>query len=565
MNDMIHPHAGAKFVSAEEAPMIVFTICSRNFLGYAQTLWDSLRQTHPNVIFHVGLCDEEGDCDLLTHPFEFIRISELGIQRWDEMVSRYDITELNTALKPFIFLLLFSRYPGQPIFYIDPDILAFSTFDEVFAQLESGANCVLTPHVNGPSEFSEMNDQQFLRYGVYNMGFCVLRGVPEVRRVVSWWARRLETQCVVDLENGLFVDQKWADLFPAYIEKTAILRHPGYNVAYWNLAQRLVRQDEDGIWRVNGERLRFFHFSGNKIEKEDEFSRHSEVFTVDTIGDVRKLLKIYRNAVQGGGHAYYRGIPYAFNWGHDGRKNVHTPSSVEAERRANASRTPHLPVEILAEGSEIDSRAPLPVWAAQRQMIDQRIRAEVIGDAVIEGFCAVCNAPSRFRDEGMLIEAANPNWGRSLVCECCHSPSHVRAAAKLLGQTNAVPATSRVQVDHQALLDCEWLREAADVRSLGGKNDLASLTVLCGESVDTDLQDSLVQAFEAMEPGGYLLLSPTGFTEGLLPETVAPESLLAQAGFVECKSLLYWSERLCHFGDPQVMMTARKPVAVSRR
>lgn len=563
MNNTIQPHVGAKFETAEEAPMIVFTICSRNFLGYAQTLWDSLRQTHSNVIFHVGLCDEAGDCDLLTHPFEFIRISELGIQRWDEMVSSYDITELNTALKPFIFLLLFSRYPGQPIFYIDPDILVFSAFDEVFAQLESGANCVLTPHVNGPSEYSEMNDQQFLRYGVYNLGFCVLRGVPEVRRVVSWWARRLETQCVVDLENGLFVDQKWADLFPAYIEKTAVLRHPGYNVAYWNLAQRLVRQDEDGIWRVNGDRLRFFHFSGNKIEKANEFSRHSEVFTVDTIGDVRKLLEIYRSAVQGGGHAYYRGIPYAFNWGHDGRKNVHTPSSVEAERRANASLTPHLPVEIIAGDNAVDPRSPLLVWAAQRQVVDQRVRTEVIGGAAIEGYCAVCSAPSHFRDEGTLLEAGNPNWGLGLVCEGCHTPSHIRAVAKLLGQTNAVPAASHIQVDHRALLDCEWLREAAEVRSLGEANDPAGLVALCGGQAGLDLQPSLVQAFEALEPGGHLLLSLAGFTTGMTPEVVAPELLLAQVGFVERQHLLYWSERLCHFGDPQVMLTARKPVVAS--
>ena len=64
---------------------------------------------------------------------------------------------------------------------------------------------------------------------------------------------------------------------------------------------------------------------------------------------------------------------------------------------------------------------------------------------------------------------------------------------------------------------------------------------LCGGQAGLDLQPSLVQAFEALEPGGHLLLSLAGFTTGMTPEVVAPELLLAQVGFVERQHLLYWS------------------------
>ncbi|MCB8879392.1 hypothetical protein ACELLULO517_04045 [Acidisoma cellulosilytica] len=538
------------------APMIVFTICSRNFLGYAQALWQSLTAHHHNVVFHVGLCDDASTFDILTHPFEIIQISELGIQTWDRMLARYNITELNTALKPFLFLLLFDRYPGQPIVYLDPDILVFSPLTEIFALLDDGANCVLTPHVTGPSEFAEMNDQQFLRYGAYNLGFCVLRGVPEVRRVVSWWGRRLETQCVIDLEQGLFVDQKWADLFPAYIDRTAILRHPGYNVAYWNLAQRIVRVDSAGHWSVNGEPLRFFHFSGNKIEDRQHFSRHSEVFSVETIGDVRKLLDIYRDAVNGNGHPYYLGIPYAFAWSQGDGKHVHAPSSIEAERLANASRIPFLPVDATPPGTEMTERVTSARHQAQRQAVDRLVRRSLASGQAVDGFCVICNAPSQFAmPQTTGTSAPAFAWGPSLACQICEQPSYVRAAAKLLAQRGKDDGLRRVTTNHPGLLLCDGLQTDFDMSTLAHSDrqnpdpQQADIVTLCLDTIGADADAPLSAAYAALRHGGALLLT-TGVN---LPDI---ETRLESAGFSALRRLAYWSESLAHFGDAPGAMTA---------
>ena len=129
-----------------------------------------------------------------------------------------------------------------------------------------GAECVLLPAITEPAEHAEIDDGQFLRYGVYDLGFIWLANRPRVRRVVWWWARRLERHCLIDPENGLYLDQRWAELFPAFIDQTRILRHPGYGVAYWNLAQRRLRR-VDGRWFVNGLPLRCGAFPWLRAER----------------------------------------------------------------------------------------------------------------------------------------------------------------------------------------------------------------------------------------------------------------------------------------------------------
>ncbi len=42
--------------------MIAFTICARNFPAQAHVLPDGLRNHHPDLSFHVALCDERGAC-----------------------------------------------------------------------------------------------------------------------------------------------------------------------------------------------------------------------------------------------------------------------------------------------------------------------------------------------------------------------------------------------------------------------------------------------------------------------------------------------------------------------
>lgn len=319
------PDGRRRVAAARRRAPAFFTICSKNFTAYARTLYESLTSHHPGAEFYMFLCDgPDPRFDPATLPFKVVPLTSLDIPDVEGMAQRYNITEFNTAIKPFAFRYLFKVRDAKEVVYLDPDILVTSPLEEVLDALNEGADCVLTPHILNPAEGAEVSDDKMLLFGIYNLGFLALRQTPRVLQIVEWWGRRLERECIIALEKGLFVDQKWADLFPAYIPNTFVLRHAGYNVAYWNVPQRSIAR-RNGIWMANDEPLRFAHFSGNKLDDPSVYSRHSWTLNTSNIGDLKDLLDQYRQAVYVNGHAEYSKLPYAYNWNGEAGVNLHTP------------------------------------------------------------------------------------------------------------------------------------------------------------------------------------------------------------------------------------------------
>ena len=76
---------------------------------------------------------------------------------------------------------------------------------------------------------------------------------------------KLKDLCFVQVDKGLFVDQIWLNYAPLYYDRVFIIRHLGYNIAYWNFHERSIEQ-MGGRWFVNKKfPLKFFHFSGIHI------------------------------------------------------------------------------------------------------------------------------------------------------------------------------------------------------------------------------------------------------------------------------------------------------------
>lgn len=293
--------------------MIFFTIVSRNYLAYALTLMQSLAEQHPQNRRYLVLADRaDGDSDLTQTLFELVPIEALDLPDFDAFVFRYDILELNTALKPYAFRWLRRRHPDDSIVYLDPDIDVLAPLDAAAAALAQGALAVLTPHLNAPMADDRHPDEfAILSSGTYNLGFVAIGPHRAADDLVDWWAVKLEFGCVADPGAGLFTDQKWMDLVPGLFPDVRILRDDGYNLAYWNLAQREV-SCRDGHWYANGMPLVFVHFSGIDVDRPQLFSRHQDRYHSSSLGALRPLYERYLARLHANAHARHRHKPYAF-------------------------------------------------------------------------------------------------------------------------------------------------------------------------------------------------------------------------------------------------------------
>lgn len=290
--------------------VIAFTICSINYLAQARTLRESLIATNPDIRFFVGLVDKLDGIvfdDGFQPDFPLIEIDKIGIDGFDQMCDRYNITELNTAVKPFYFTYFWKQYPqAQKVIYFDPDIIVYQPLTELLSRLDTHAG-VLTPHILTPIEDQlTPNELHHLNTGIYNLGFVAIRKTPETIEFVKWWEEKLRYECYIDLCNGLFVDQNWMNFFPVFVKNVYIERNPGYNAAYWNLHERTFSSDGSNFIVNSKSLLIFFHYSGYDPGKPDVLSKYQDRFELKERADLTEVFLIYREALLKNGNAYYR-------------------------------------------------------------------------------------------------------------------------------------------------------------------------------------------------------------------------------------------------------------------
>ena len=151
-----------------------------------------------------------------------------------------------------------------------------------------------------------------MRSGVYNCGFLAVGCHAKRDAFLDWWCKRLEFGAFVDFEAGLFTDQKWIDLAPGLFPDVQVLRHPGYNVAYWNLGHRALGIDERGHYTAGGQELAFFHFSGVDPHDPTLLSKHQTRFDESDLGPFRPAYRSYVGHLLANDYDRYSKIPYAF-------------------------------------------------------------------------------------------------------------------------------------------------------------------------------------------------------------------------------------------------------------
>jgi hypothetical protein len=246
----------------------VFTSAATNYLPKVRLLAESVKRFHPDVHMCFALADQKPSrLNVEEEPFdEVIAVEELdvpGIRAW---IFSHTLVELATAIKPFVLRQLLARPDCEGVLFFDPDIVLFSRLDDMLSEF-TNANIILTPHLSRPEEENNIdaimdNEICALRHGIFNLGFIGVRNTEEGRRFTNWWLHRVYHFCRAATQEGLFTDQKWIDFVPVFFEKVTILKAPRFNVASWNLTTRKFTGSLSKGFKVDGEPLGFYHFTG---------------------------------------------------------------------------------------------------------------------------------------------------------------------------------------------------------------------------------------------------------------------------------------------------------------
>ncbi len=273
-----------------------FTICAYNYFSKALSLYDSFRLHHPDDTFYIFIVGKKSENFYSRDGLNVVFVEDLKLIDFYKFAFKFDVIEFSTYLKPILFQHLLSQH--EFVFYIDPDILFFSSLD-VAKTLLSDSTGVLTPHTFTPiDDDKKPADLDFSRFGSFNLGFIGLRRTPESASFLKWWQSRLASYGFYDPQSGMAVDQKWIDLAFVYFKGFKVIESLGYNVAFWNLHERLIGRDQQ-TWKVNGLfDLVFVHFSSYDNTNEHVIANKQSRFLPGSRPDFSAISLIYQNLLK---------------------------------------------------------------------------------------------------------------------------------------------------------------------------------------------------------------------------------------------------------------------------
>src|SRR5574344_427865 len=301
--------------------MIVYTSICMNYLPKALTLGKSLKETNKNIKFYIILLEREIPKNWPSYANNYvdkvILAKDLGFNDFDKFIFKHSIVEASTSVKGKALVYLLENESNKVV-YIDPDIKVYNSLEPLSKMLDT-KDIILTPHLTIPENNEtdiQNNELCALQHGVYNLGFVAVKNGKEGMKFANWWNDRLQLYCYDDIPRGIFTDQRWCDLAPAYFD-VLILKNPGYNMAPWNLSTRTITLKKDKIL-VNSEfELVFFHYSGfDSGANQTVF----DYYVPDKSNPIYKLRDEYISEMNSFGQSDYGQYQWTYDTYFDGTK-----------------------------------------------------------------------------------------------------------------------------------------------------------------------------------------------------------------------------------------------------
>ncbi|MFL5844071.1 MAG: hypothetical protein ACJ762_05195 [Solirubrobacteraceae bacterium] len=269
----------------------VGTIVRPNYLPFARVAAASLHRHHPELRLVTVVVGEDADRHA-DEPFEVLGLDDLAIDDLRRWRFRYDPQQITVAAKPQLLRHMLAHHDAA--LFIDADVLVLAPLSALLSKVEHHA-VVLSPHLTEPLAGAGDAERELniLTSGVFNGGVIGVSGRPEGLRFLDWWQDRLRRDCRHARQEGLHFDQTWLDLVPGLFRDVHVDRDPAFNVAHWNLPERL---DE-----LRQGRAALLHFSGFRVDAPDTITRHSGRLEPADVGEARAVFDAYAAALTNAG------------------------------------------------------------------------------------------------------------------------------------------------------------------------------------------------------------------------------------------------------------------------
>lgn len=180
--------------------------------------------------------------------------------------------------------------------FIDGDVYSYNSFVDLQKDTENHS-IVIIPHITKPLP----NDNHFPQNrtiaiaGNYNTG--VWSASKKGLAFIEWWRNETSLFPVTRPDVGLVAEQGWLRFANDFDDNVKVFKHPGYNVAYWNIKYRNVEY-KDNQWLIDDKNLVNIHFSGLKKDMNpSQMSVFQNRFVLSNNDPVYKLYSDYHNLV----------------------------------------------------------------------------------------------------------------------------------------------------------------------------------------------------------------------------------------------------------------------------
>ena len=241
-------------------PRAYTTYFDQRYLAFALVTLRSIRKHDPQAdIF--ALCFDRVAFDTVAGlgDHKIIAVSTDAIREYQPHLALLDDVgrprlSLYATHKPVMPLYTMIVRPHlAAVAHIDADVCFYSSPQPLYDEI-GGASVALSPH-----RFADAwkHSEEF---GTYNAGFIYWRNDAEGRRCLTDYRKDCFDWCEPwPQPDGRFMNQGYLTSWPARYSNVHVIRHPGVNLSWWNVAAHALERGP--VVSVDGQPLIFYHFS----------------------------------------------------------------------------------------------------------------------------------------------------------------------------------------------------------------------------------------------------------------------------------------------------------------